>query len=306
MKEKFDLREIQAIEYKKLVDDGFDILYLVSDSFSTSKLSFFRDSYPNKVLNFGIAEQNLIGVAAGLSVTGFIPVTGNAASFLVSKSLEQLKIDVSYSNSNVKVNGMHTGFGYAKDGVTHHEVNDISIFRCLPNFEIFVPCDARETCQIVRYSVLHKGPVYISYATGKFANVTPLDYHFVPGKPIWFQKGNRVTIVCLGTSIHDVLEAEVPDADVFCVSSIRPIDLSAILKSVERTKKVVTVEQHSTHGGIGSIIAEAISENGVKGRLVRLGIPEGDFTANQSIDYNKRLFKLDSDGIAKVVSALIK
>jgi len=137
------LRETQVQTYIKLAKEGANIIYLVSDSVSTSKIKPFKQEFPDRVINVGIAEQNLMGIAAGIASCGLVPVTGNATPFLISRSNEQLKVDISYSNSNVKVNGLHAGFSYGTDGCTHHEVNDVSTIRGFPNFEIYVPCDPR-------------------------------------------------------------------------------------------------------------------------------------------------------------------
>ena len=301
------LRETQAQTYIELVQQGYEILYLVSDSLSTSRIKLFQQTYPERVVNLGIAEQNLMGVAAGLANGGFIPITGNATPFLISRSNEQLKIDISYSNSNVKVNGMHAGFSYGTDGVTHHEVNDISIMRGFPNFEIYAPCDPRECGLITTYAIKERsGPVYISLNSGFFPNLTAANHKFVPGEPIHLASGNDITIIALGTATHDVLEAQLLlggrcQADIFALTSIRPLNAVPLLESIRRTGRVLTVEQHSTHGGAGSLIAERMAESGIGGKLQRLGIPEGVFTKNWSAPDNKRYFHLDAVGIEAAV-----
>lgn len=306
------LRETQAQTYMELVQQGYEIMYLVSDSVSTSRIKLFQQTYPERVVNLGIAEQNLMGVAAGLANGGFIPITGNATPFLISRSNEQLKIDISYSNSNVKVNGMHAGFSYGTDGVTHHEVNDISVMRGFPNFEIYVPCDPRECALITTYAIKERsGPVYISLNSGFFPNLTAADHKFVPGEPIHLVSGNDITIIALGTAAHDVLEAQQLlggrcQADIFALTSIRPLNAIPLLQSIHRTGRVLTVEQHSTHGGAGSLIAERMAESGTGGKLQRLGIPEGVFTKNWSAPDNKRYFQLDAVGIeAAVMRSLV-
>ena len=305
-----DLREAQIASYIELVRDGADIYYLVSDSVSTSKVKPFRDLFPERVINVGIAEQNLIGIAAGMANGGVIPVTGNAAPFLISRSNEQLKVDVSYAGSNVKVNAMHAGFSYGTDGITHHEVNDIGFIRGMPGFEIYVPCDARECKQMAAYGVLSRqGPVYTSLNTGNFPVVTPENYVFSPGEPLQFSQGKDITIVVLGTAIHDVLEALKSlgsdlSCEVFCVTSIRPFTPGPLIDSIKKTGLVLTVEQHSVHGGAGSLIAEIIAENGIGARLKRLGVPEGSFTKNWTQADNKAHFRLDAAGIEKTLRGM--
>jgi transketolase len=298
------LRETQVETYIRLTKAGLNMVYLVSDSVSTSKIKPFREAFPDRVINVGIAEQNLMGIAAGLANGGFVAVTGNAAAFLISRSNEQLKVDVSYTNSNVKVNGLHAGFSYGTDGCTHHEVNDISVVRGFPNFEIYVPCDPAECALMTEYALTERvGPVYISLNTGNFPVVTPDASRFVPGRPTQLAEGGDLTIAALGTAVHDALAAAEAlegrcSAEVFCVSSVRPLDLAPLEASIRKTGRVLTVEQHSTHGGLGSLVAELIAERGIGARLRRLGVPEGQYTKNWIAGDNKKHFGLDAEGIA--------
>ncbi|MDR2048643.1 MAG: transketolase family protein [Treponema sp.] len=306
-----DLRDSAVLSYISMVKQGVEILYLVSDSISTSKIKPFRDLFPERVINAGIAEQHLMGIAAGLATSGIIPVTGNAAPFLISRSNEQLKVDISYSNSNVKVNGMHPGFSYGTDGVTHHEVNDICVIRGMPNFEIYVPCDSGECGQMLEYAVLKRqGPVYVSLNSGKFPVITPDSYIFKPGQPLHFSEGQDITVIAMGTAIHDVLKAAENlkgrmSCDIFALTSIRPFLPETLVESIRKTALVLTVEQHSTHGGAGSLIAELIAGQGLGARLVCLGVPEGVFTQNRTAADNKTFFNLDAAGIAKTLEKML-
>ena len=302
-----DLRDAQIATYIDLVRQGKDIYYLVSDSVSTSRVKPFKELFPERVINVGIAEQNMMGIAAGMANGGVIPVTGNATPFLISRSNEQLKVDISYAGSNVKVNGMHAGFSYGTDGITHHEINDIGFIRGMPGFEIYSPCDPAECRQMTLYGVLNRqGPVYTSLNTGKFPVITSEDYIFEPGLPLQFMDGKDITIIALGSAVHDVLEAaenlgKSVSCAVFAVSSIRPFKPDALIDSIKRTGLVLTVEQHSTHGGVGSLTAEVIAENGLGAKLKRLGVPEGSFSRNWTQADNKAYFKLDAAGIAGTI-----
>jgi transketolase len=300
-----DLRDRQVDKLIDLAEQGLPIVYLVSDSVSTSKIKPFISRFPDRVINVGIAEQNLIGFAAGMANGGFIPFTGNATPFLINRSIEQLKVDISYSKSNVKVNGLHAGFSYGTDGVTHHEVNDVGVIRGLPGFEIYVPCDGAECEGITEYAATKKGPVYISMNSGAFPDISA-GQTFTPGEPLQFAEGKDLTVIALGTAVHDVMEASVMlkgicSPDVFALTSIRPMDPTPLIDSIKKTGKVLTVEQHSVHGAAGSIAAAIIAEQGLGARLKRLGIPEGTFTKNASAQENKRFFGLDSQGIAAVI-----
>lgn len=309
---KEELRDTQIAAYIELVKQGVNIYYLVSDSVSTSKVKPFKELFPERVINVGIAEQNMMGIAAGMANGGVIPVTGNATSFLISRSNEQLKVDISYAGSNVKVNGMHPGFSYGTDGVTHHEVNDISVIRGMPGFEIYVPCDPQECRQMATYGILNRqGPVYTSLNTGKFPVITPDDYTFKPGIPIQFSDGKDLTIIALGSAVHDALEAvknfgNTLSCAVYAVTSIRPFVPAKLIDSIRKTGMVLTIEQHSTHGGVGSLIAELIAENGLGARLKRLGVPEGSFSKNWTQADNKVHFKLDAAGITETIREMIK
>ncbi|MDR2111399.1 MAG: transketolase family protein [Spirochaetaceae bacterium] len=309
--EPIELRDAAVISYIAMVKQGADIMYLVSDSVSTSRIKPFRELFPGRLINVGIAEQNLMGIAAGLANSGIIPITGNAAPFLISRSNEQLKVDISYSNSNVKVTGLHPGFSYGTDGITHHEVNDIGVIRGMPNFEIYVPCDPRECVQMLEYAVLkRRGPVYTSLNTGKLPVITPETYTFIPGVPVRFSGGKDITIIALGSAVHDVLQAaeqlkNTLSCEIFAVTSVRPFIAGSILESIQKTGLVLTVEQHSTHGGVGSMIAELIAEQGLGVRLRRLGVPEGSFTRNRTAPDNKAFFSLDAAGIVKILREMI-
>jgi transketolase len=307
----FDLRETQVETLIDLTEQGANIMYLVSDSISTSKIRPFKERFPNRVVNTGIAEQNLIGMAVGMANGGFIPVTGNAAPFLISRSAEQLKVDVSYSNTNIKINGMHPGFSYGADGITHHEVNDISVIRGFPSFEIFAPCDGRECALITEYALSRRGPVYMSLNSGAFPGILAPDHRFTPGIPVQISQGPDITIIALGSAVHDALEAAESlkffcRADIFALSSIRPLEPASLRESIKKTGKVLAVEQHSTHGGCGSLVAELIADSGLGARLLRLGIPEGSFTKNSLPAVNKHSFGLDAEGISLGIKKLLE
>jgi len=163
---------------------------------------------------------------------------------------------------------------------------------------------------VIRVAVTkHKGPVYISLNTGNFADITPEEYQFIPGKPVKFSTGDDLTIIALGTAVHDVIQAqailgETCKADVFAVSSIRPLDWTDLAASIKKTGNVLTVEQHSTHGGIGSLVAEHIAENGLAAKLTRIGVPEGTYTKNWIAVENKIYFGLDAEGISKTIMTI--
>ena len=308
---KTDLREVMVRSFIRAVEDNINLVVLVSDSTSTSKIAPFKEKYPERLINVGIAEQNMIGVAVGLSLGGYVAVTANAAPFLVSRSNEQLKNDVCYSDTNVKLVGLNAGVCYGSLGSTHHAIDDISIMRGWANVLILAPSDPVETEQIFRFALEHVGPVYIRMDNVKFPTLHNQDYQFEPGKVDVLTTGDDVTIFAVGSVVHEAyaaaqtLKADSINAEVINVSSVRPMDKKGIIESIQKTKKVITVEEHSLHGGLGSLISEIIAEAGLSIRLVRLGIPEGQFSKAGPRAELRAYYKIDKDGIVETAKKLL-
>ncbi len=308
---KKDLRGVMVRSFIRAVEDNINLVVLVSDSTSTSKIAPFREKYPERLINVGIAEQNMIGVAVGLSLGGYVAVTANAAPFLVSRSNEQLKNDVCYSDTNVKLVGLNAGLCYGSLGSTHHAIDDISIMRGWANVLILAPSDPVETEKIFRFALEHIGPVYIRMDNVKFPTLHNQDYQFEPGKLDVLATGDDVTIFAMGSVVHEAyaaaqtLKADSINAEVINVSSIRPMDKKGIIESIQKTKKVITVEEHSLHGGLGSLISEIIAEAGLSVRLVRLGIPEGQFSKAGPRAELRAYYKIDKNGIVETAKKLL-
>lgn len=308
---KTDLREVMVQSFIRAVEDNINLVVLVSDSTSTSKIAPFKEKYPERLINVGIAEQNMIGVAVGLSLGGYVAVTANAAPFLVSRSNEQLKNDVCYSDTNVKLVGLNAGVCYGSLGSTHHAIDDISIIRGWGNILILAPSDPVETEKIFRFALEHIGPVYLRMDNAQFPTLHNQDYQFEPGKLDVLATGDDVTIFAMGSVVHEAyaaaqtLKADSINAEVINVSSIRPVDKKGIIESIQKTKKVITVEEHSLHGGLGSLISEIIAEAGLSIRLVRLGIPEGQFSKAGPRVELRAYYKIDKDGIVETAQKLL-
>lgn len=308
---KTDLREVMVRSFIRAVEDDINLVVLVSDSTSTSKIAPFKEKYPERLINVGIAEQNMIGVAVGLSLGGYVAVTANAAPFLVSRSNEQLKNDVCYSDTNVKLVGLNAGVCYGSLGSTHHAIDDISIIRGWGNILILAPSDPVETEKIFRFALEHIGPVYLRMDNAQFPTLHNQDYQFEPGKLDVLATGDDVTIFAMGSVVHEAyaaaqtLKADSINAEVINVSSIRPVDKKGIIESIQKTKKVITVEEHSLHGGLGSLISEIIAEAGLSIRLVRLGIPEGQFSKAGPRVELRAYYKIDKDGIVETAQKLL-
>jgi transketolase len=309
---KMDLREVMVQCFIRAVQDNVNLVVLVSDSTSTAKIAPFQEKYPDRLINVGIAEQNLVGVAVGLSLGGYVAVTANAACFLVARANEQVKNDVCYSDMNVKLVGLNAGVSYGPLASTHHAIDDISIMRGLGNIIILAPSDPVETEKIFDFALRHVGPVYIRMDNAKFPVLHSKDYQFELGKADVLTYGDDVSIFAMGSVVHEAYAAAQTlknnsiNAEVINVSSIRPVDKKAISDSIQKTKKVITVEEHSLHGGLGSLICEIIAEEGLGAKIVRLGITQGHFAKAGPRDKIRAFYKIDKNGILETARKLLR
>jgi transketolase len=308
---KVDLRDAMIAAFIKAVEDGVNLAVVVSDSTSTSRIGPFKDKFPERVVDVGIAEQNLVGVAVGLSLGGFVSVTANAAPFLVARANEQVKNDVCYSETNVKLVGLNAGVAYGALASTHHAIDDLSIMLGLGNIRIFAPADAVDAEQIFAHVLRHPGPVYVRMDSVALPVLHGDGYAFVPGAVDVLRPGRDVTIAAVGTVVPEAVAAAADlaargiDAEVLSFPSLRPLDPAVLLASVRRTGRVLTVEEHSLHGGLGNIVAEAIADEGLAVRIHRLGIPRGQFSKAGPRGEIRAWYGLDRAGIVKAAAGLI-
>lgn len=277
------LASVMVEQFIKAVDNGVDLVPVVADSTSTAKIGPFTARFPDRVVNVGIAEQAMVGTAVGLSMGGKVAVTCNAAPFLISRSNEQLKIDVCYNNSNVKLFGLNSGASYGPLASTHHCIDDISILRGFGNIEIYAPSDPQECRQIIDYAIAHQGPVYIRLDGKSLPQLHDEHYRFAPGQIDVLQDGQDIALVAMGSTVHEAVSAVAILADnnvsaaVVNVSSIRPCDTQQLLAILQKSQRVITIEEHNINGGVGSLVAEVLAEAGSGIPLVRLGIPDGGY-----------------------------
>ncbi|WP_210200421.1 transketolase family protein [Cohaesibacter celericrescens] len=307
---KQDLREVMIESFHRAVAHGVNLVTVVSDSTSTAKIAPFQSANPERVVNVGIAEQSLVGIAAGLSLGGHVAVTANAAPFLIARSNEQIKNDICYSNTNVKLVGLNAGVAYGALGATHHAIDDISVLRGFGNIQIFAPTDAIEAAQIFDYAYAHEGPVYIRLDSAAFPHLHSPDYVFEVGKPDLLIEGSDILIVALGSVAHEAVDAAKAAAEtglsvgVVSLSSIRPLDKEAYVDILKRYKQVLSVEEHSVHGALGSLTAEVIAEEQLGLKLTRLGFPEGQFSKTGPRDAIRAYYKIDAKGITETLKTL--
>jgi transketolase len=310
-KQARDLREVMVETMIKAVDEGVNLIALVSDSTSTAKIAPFKDRYPSRLVNVGIAEQCLVGTAAGMALGGFVSMTANAAPFLVHRANEQVKNDVCYTNTNVKLVGLNAGVCYGALASTHHAIDDVSIMRGFGNIVIFAPSDPLEAEQTIKYALNYKGPVYIRMDSAKFPVLHDDGYRFQPGKVDILRPGGDISIIAMGSTVHEAaaagkaLAGQGIDAEVVNLSSIRPLDHTGLVASLQKTGLAITVEEHSLHGGVGSIVAAVTAEEGLGCRLKRLGFAEGRFPVTGPRGEMRARAGIDASGIIRTAKELL-
>lgn len=298
------LANVMVQAFIDAVENGVDLVPVVADSTSTAKIGPFIKRFPDRLVNVGIAEQSMVGTAAGLALGGKVAVTCNAAPFLISRANEQIKVDVCYNNTNVKLFGLNAGASYGPLASTHHAIDDIAIMRGFGNIQIFAPSSPRECRQVIDYALSYKGPVYIRMDGKALPELHDENYHFVPGVVVTLREGDSLALVATGSTVHEIVDAAALLADsgiqatVVSVPSIRPCDTKALLAAVKGCKAVITVEEHNINGGLGSLVAEVLAEAGTGAVLKRLGIPDGEYAAAADRGWMRQHHGFDAESIA--------
>jgi transketolase len=260
-------RDAYGEALKELGGLNKDIVVLDADLSGSTKTGVFKKAYPERFFNVGIAEQNLMGIAAGLATTGKIPFASTFAVFATGRAFEIIRNSICYPKLNVKIAATHAGLMVGEDGATHQALEDISIMRSLPNMVVLNPADAVETKQCIFKAAEHNGPVYIRLGRSKVPVVFDENYKFEIGKGVELKEGKDITIIATGVMVEKALLAaeellkEGISARVINMSTIKPIDKDIIIKAASETKGIVTVEEHNIIGGLGSAVAEVVVEN---------------------------------------------
>ena len=244
-----------------------DVVALCADLTGSLKMDVFQKNYPDRFFQIGIAEANMIGIAAGMTIGGKIPFTGTFANFSTSRVYDQIRQSVAYSRKNVKICASHAGLTLGEDGATHQVLEDIGMMRMLPNMTVVVPADYNQTLQATLAIAAWNGPVYLRFGRPSVPIFTPEDAVFQIGKADLLVQGTDVTIIACGHMVWKALEAQVQLADrgisaeVINMHTIKPLDTEAILNSVAKTGCVVTAEEHMMNGGLGDAVAQVLSKN---------------------------------------------
>jgi transketolase len=241
------------------------IVSLDADLSKSTMTAAFAKKYPERAFNLGIAESNMLGVAAGLALTGKIPFACSFACFIIGR-FETIRISVAYTNANVKIVGTHVGVAIGEDGYSQMGLEDIACMRALPNVPIIQPADELETRQAVAYAVEHTGPVYLRLTRQNLEPVCPADYRFRLGRWLTLRQGTDVTLIATGGTVFNTLAAATRleeigiSAEVINAASIKPLDEEMLVRSASATNRVVTIEDHSVSGGLGGAVTELLSE----------------------------------------------
>ena len=287
------------------------VVAVTSDSRGSGKLTAFAAAVPDQIVELGIAEQNLVGVAAGIASTGITVYAVSPACFLTARSLEQIKNDVAYSNNPVKLIGISAGVSYGALGSTHHSLHDLAALRAINNVDLIVPADNFEAREAIRTVATNQRPAYIRFGKAPLYGLKAAESSFEIGKARLIRDGSDVAFIATGESvIHALLAAEsLADQGISCrvlsMHTIRPLDEQAVLKAASECGVVITVEEHSVHGGLGEACAAVILEAGIKTRFKIVGFPD-EYTVTGSQADIFRHYGISMEGLAKVATSLAK
>lgn len=290
-----------------------EVVALTADLGKSTKIGMFGDAFPDRFFNVGIAEQNMFGMAAGMAKAGLTPFLSTFSTFASLRSADQLHSDICYQNVNAKVIATHSGTSFGQAGSTHHAICDLAVTRSLPNLTVICPADGMETVNAVRAAYETPGPFYIRINRGFDRVVYPdTDYGFELGKAIELHEGTDLTIIACGSCVFQAIQAAnfLDSADglkirVLNIHTIKPIDREAIEKAVMDTRRIITVEDHTVIGGLGSAVAEVVVEFGKGCAFKKLGIQDKFAPIGLHEDIMS-ILGIDSNGIIEAVREVMK
>ena len=278
-----------------------DILVLDADLAKATKTITFKKEFPEKFIDCGIAEGNMMGVAAGLATTGYTVFASSFAMFAAGRAFEQVRNSIAYPKLNVKIGATHAGISVGEDGASHQCCEDIALMRSIPNMVIINPADDVEAMAAVHAAVDHEGPVYMRFGRLAVPRVNSEDYKFELGKGVLLKDGKDVTIVATGLMVNEALiaaetlKAEGIDARVINIHTIKPIDKDILIAAAKETGAIVTAEEHSIIGGLGSAVSEALAEE-YPVPVVKLGVNDTFGKSGPALELLK-IFGLDAENI---------
>lgn len=307
---KIPNREVICDELVKNAKIDEKITVLTSDSRGSAKLQPFYDEHRDKYVEVGIAEQNIVGIAAGLASSGLKPYVVSPACFLSMRSIEQVKVDVAYSNTNVKLVGISGGLSYGALGMSHHSLQDIAVMRAIPGIDIVIPADRFETKKLMEASLKSNRGMYIRVGRNPVEDSYESDdYEFEIGKAVTMREGNEATIIACGETVRvaldaqEILKNEGINCRVLNMHTLKPFDNEAVIKAAKETGVILSLEEHSIHGGLGAAIAEVVGEN-YPVPLKIVGVPDEPAIPGESKDVFN-YYGIEKNSVATEIKKLI-
>ncbi len=288
------------------------IVALTADLGNSTRIGRFKEAFPERFFNVGIAEQNMIAVAAGLAATGLIPVVSSYATFAILRAAEFVRTDLAYNRRNVKIIGELAGVSFGQGGPTHHAIEDVAFMRAVPGMVVIAPCDGFETARALEAALAWEGPVYLRIGR----SMEPLvhkarDLDFEIGRAAELRQGSDVTVIACGVAVYHALSAAERAAHqglsvrVLNMHTLKPLDVEAVRRAINDTRRIVTAEDHSVIGGLGSAVAEVIADSGRACALRRLG-HQDRFSPMGVPEDLVHLAGFDDDGILAAIAALAR
>ncbi|WP_028589209.1 transketolase family protein [Paenibacillus massiliensis] len=303
-------RQVICNTLMELAQEDRDIVVLASDSRGSAAMAPFANAYPEQFVEVGIAEQNIVGMSAGLAHSGKKPFVTSPACFLSMRSIEQIKVDVAYSGTNVKLIGISGGVSYGALGMSHHSVQDLAVARAIPGLAVVIPADRHETKKMTEALVQHNGGVYVRIGRNPVEDVYASDdYPFEIGKAVTMKDGSDVTIIGVGETVRVALDAaeELAKEGVSCrvinMHTIKPLDEQAIIAAAKETGHIITVEEHSIFGGLGAAVAEVVVQHHPVPMKV-IGIPDEPAIAGKTAEVFQH-YGISSENLTQVALQLI-
>ena len=286
------------------------VVAFCADLTGSLKMGDFAKEFPERFFQTGIAEANMTNMAAGMALSGFVPFTGTFAAFATGRVYDQIRQCVAYSNKNVKIAASHAGVTLGEDGATHQILEDIGLMKMLPNMTVIVPCDYNQTMNATIAAAEYDGPVYLRFGRPKVPNFTPADQKFEIGKAQMIQEGKDVTIFACGHLVWkaveavEILKGQGISAELINIHTIKPLDVEAVLKSVAKTRCVVTAEEHMRNGGLGDSIAQVLALNAPA--PIEMVAVNDMFGQSGTPDELLKAYHLDTPDIVEAVKKVIK
>ncbi|MDE7434736.1 MAG: transketolase family protein [Lachnospiraceae bacterium] len=288
-----------------------DLVVLDADLAGATKTELFKKAFPDRFMDCGIAEANMTGIAAGLATCGKVPFISSFAMFAAGRAYEQVRNSIGYPHLNVKIGATHAGISVGEDGATHQCLEDLALMRGIPGMVVINPCDDVEARAAVKAAYAHVGPVYLRFGRLAIPVINDADtYQFQIGKGVVLKEGCDVTILATGLEVNEAVEAEKMlaadgiSAELINIHTIKPLDTELVVASAQKTGKVVTVEEHSIIGGLGSAVSEVLSEQAPT-RMLRIGVNDVFGESGPATELIAK-YGLDAESIYKKVKAFVK